>query len=384
MNGTDFLNAIAITEFGARALRFLKHPSFQKEEIDYKLDLAQKIQNARIALQSDNPQWVTMLQKAVKSREDNIINWRLQAQLFNCWDQHSRAASHALSELWDNTKQLHERLEIFGGTLTNIGLTQPGAQQLPITSVLLMANGAASHPPVRTRVLSYLLTRLNLPKIGTDTSMPERYELFISLLDALIEYSQASERPLRNRLEAQGVVWCETGGWDSTQSNLDQQFSPDLRQEEERIEDEISEADAELSKLGETERKTVVAARRGQGRYRDDLLNLWNGCAITTCTAENILRASHLKPWKESTNEERLDKFNGLLLTPNLDILLDRCLISFTEEGNILISSSISVSDRSALGLGHHLRLRFVQPQHRPYLAFHRRLFEERERALIP
>jgi putative restriction endonuclease len=48
--------------------------------------------------------------------------------------------------------------------------------------------------------------------------------------------------------------------------------------------------------------------------------------------------ASHIKPWCESTNEERLNGENGLLLTPSIDHLFDRGFISFEDNGELLIS----------------------------------------------
>jgi hypothetical protein len=89
----------------------------------------------------------------------------------------------------------------------------------------------------------------------------------------------------------------------------------------------------------------LIQARIGQGHFRDNLLKLWNGaCAITGCTVKHILRASHIKPWKDSSNEERLDPYNGLLLTANLDALFDKHLISFDDDGRMLVAKQIGVS----------------------------------------
>jgi putative restriction endonuclease len=89
-----------------------------------------------------------------------------------------------------------------------------------------------------------------------------------------------------------------------------------------------------------------------------------------------------LKPWRLSTNQERLDKFSGLLLTPNRDAALDRCLIAFDDDAKILISPLLSSNDLQSLGLDPRMRLRRLDRQHLPYLAFHRHLFENRAQAL--
>lgn len=72
-------------------------------------------------------------------------------------------------------------------------------------------------------------------------------------------------------------------------------------------------------RLNETEKTSLINARIGQGKYRKDLINLWGGCSVTGYEDYKMLVASHIKPWSFSTNSERLDKFNGLLLLPNLD-----------------------------------------------------------------
>jgi hypothetical protein len=92
--------------------------------------------------------------------------------------------------------------------------------------------------------------------------------------------------------------------------------------------------------LTPTQREALVQARRGQGRFRQDLLQEWGGCAVVGCTAPSVLGASHIKPWKKSSDEERLDAANGLLLSANLDALFNDGLVTFGDDGRM------SVSDR--------------------------------------
>ncbi|HRH16537.1 MAG TPA: HNH endonuclease, partial [Aquabacterium sp.] len=84
-------------------------------------------------------------------------------------------------------------------------------------------------------------------------------------------------------------------------------------------------------------------------------------------------RASHAKPWAEcSTDAERLDVFNGFLLVANLDALFDRFLVSFDDQGLLIVSSRLTASDMSRLGLPPSLSLRWLSDQHRHYLTWHR------------
>jgi hypothetical protein len=84
------------------------------------------------------------------------------------------------------------------------------------------------------------------------------------------------------------------------------------------------------SQESKTTKKALIDARRGQGRFRADLIDYWkHGCAFTRLREEDLLRASHIKPWCDSTDEERLDVFNGLLLIPNLDLAFDKGFITY-------------------------------------------------------
>ena len=118
-----------------------------------------------------------------------------------------------------------------------------------------------------------------------------------------------------------------------------------------------------------TEKENLVKCRIGQGDFRDKLIKYWNGCSVTRYQNTEILIASHIKPWRESTSEERLDSFNGLLLTPNLDKLFDKGFISFDDEGKILISKSLI--NFELLGIDKNMKIA-IENKHRKYLNFHR------------
>jgi putative restriction endonuclease len=85
---------------------------------------------------------------------------------------------------------------------------------------------------------------------------------------------------------------------------------------------------------GETTRNALVAARLGQGKFREDLDKIWSvRCALSSLTRRELLRASHIKPWSASNNFERLDPYNGLLLSVGYDVAFDNLLITFDLKG---------------------------------------------------
>jgi len=124
-----------------------------------------------------------------------------------------------------------------------------------------------------------------------------------------------------------------------------------------------------------TVRQRLVQARLGQGKFRRDLLSIWGGeCAVTGCDVEQALRASHIKPWRDSSNNDRLDPENGLLLAATLDALFDKGLVSFADSGAMIVSETIAKAQRAKLGIPAKLR-RKPSPKQCRFLAKHRELF---------
>lgn len=127
----------------------------------------------------------------------------------------------------------------------------------------------------------------------------------------------------------------------------------------------------------ETERNGLVTTRIGQGAYRKGVLHRWKfKCAVTGFDKNSILIASHIVPWKCSTNEERLDIHNGILLSPNYDALFDRHLISFDDKGKILLSKSLEKSNYSVLGVTGNEIIRDLSSNNISFLERHRKEIE--------
>lgn len=128
----------------------------------------------------------------------------------------------------------------------------------------------------------------------------------------------------------------------------------------------------ELEVVPETERQQLVKARLGQGEFRERVLGYWRSCAVTEIPNPDLLRASHIKPWRDSSNQERLDPFNGLLLLPQYDHLFDRGYITFDDRGALIPSPAITTLPAERLGIDFGASLRRVEDGHLQYLEFHR------------
>ncbi|KVV40783.1 hypothetical protein WT27_12690 [Burkholderia territorii] len=117
-----------------------------------------------------------------------------------------------------------------------------------------------------------------------------------------------------------------------------------------------AQLDADLNAINEehsntpTTRDALIKARLGQGRYRREMLALWEyRCAVTGCDVPQVLRASHAKPWRLSSDSERLDPNNGLPLVATLDALFDAGLIAFDASGHMEISPHLDENQQAAL-----------------------------------
>ena len=125
--------------------------------------------------------------------------------------------------------------------------------------------------------------------------------------------------------------------------------------------------------IPETEKVALSKSRNGQGSFRDNLLTYWNSkCAVSAFGIKALLRASHIKPWSVSNNSERLDVYNGILLSPAHDAAFDKGFISFADDGRMLVSSSLVGTNLVRLGINSSARLSKVELNHRRYLTFHR------------
>ncbi|MBS0517893.1 MAG: HNH endonuclease [Proteobacteria bacterium] len=154
----------------------------------------------------------------------------------------------------------------------------------------------------------------------------------------------------------------------------------------EQLEDRAEGGILSDSSLDLTTKATLIQARRGQGTFRANVQAIERSCRLTGITNPTLLIASHIRPWRSCrTAEERLDGMNGLLLTPDADLLFDRGFITFENDGDVRVSPRFDQEDLRRLGLGelawkqlgfsdsaaHWHTAAFAEHQ-KAYLAYHR------------
>jgi predicted restriction endonuclease len=127
------------------------------------------------------------------------------------------------------------------------------------------------------------------------------------------------------------------------------------------------------NKIDVTEKEQLIKARIGQGKFRKQILDECPFCPITLVDDQSLLIASHIKPWRDSNNNEKLDPKNGFLFTPTFDTLFDKGLISFTNDKTLLVSSLLSSDNLNRLNIcegKQYPKLPIEKRKH--YLDYHR------------
>ncbi len=124
--------------------------------------------------------------------------------------------------------------------------------------------------------------------------------------------------------------------------------------------------------LPPTFREQLVKARRGQGVFRSNVLLTESACRVTGVSDPKHLRASHIKPWRDSTNSERLHRANGLLLSPHIDHLFDQGYISFANDERLLVVPEVRNGLLDAWGIDAGGRVGTFNSDQRQFLEYHR------------
>jgi predicted restriction endonuclease len=142
----------------------------------------------------------------------------------------------------------------------------------------------------------------------------------------------------------------------------------------------------QMRTINDEEKRVLIKYRLGQSEYRKKLVEYWNGCSVCGSDFFSVLIASHIKPWSISDEKEKYDLYNGLLLTPNYDKLFDKYLISFDDNGDILISSLLSDMNLTDLNISRKAKLNpdKLTVDHLVYLRHHRSNLVEEVQMVSP
>lgn len=155
-----------------------------------------------------------------------------------------------------------------------------------------------------------------------------------------------------------------------TTIGADENTRPDVLEDIHRVEADDS--------LTATQRLQLAKARVGQGLFRKRVIVLDGACRVTGVTDARVLIASHIKPWREADNADRLNGNNGILLSPHVDALFDEELLSFEDDGHVLVHPSLSPDVLYRWSIDPTRRVEPFRNEQRHFLARHRELFAQK------
>lgn len=144
--------------------------------------------------------------------------------------------------------------------------------------------------------------------------------------------------------------------------------------EDDHVLEDIHSIEADAS-IPETQRLQLAKARIGQGLFRKRVLLLGQHCRVTGVDDSRLLIASHIKPWKDASNAERINGYNGIMLSPHVDALFDGKLMTFEDDGRIHVHSSLPKSVLQRWSIDPSLRVEAFQAEHAEFLKHHRAAF---------
>ncbi len=285
--------------------------------------------------------------KAIKLSENNLVDWREKSRFEERLLEDTTTGGNLLQRLFctENDDQTAEDLAGFFG------------RRYDMIAYLFFIKDPDRYYPCRPTVFKKAFDDL-----GVDSTCFGRftYDKYVQYNDTLRELANlySSYRDHISVLDAHSFAWI-VGKYKDVRNYI---FECD--EEETTVKDQT----------GKKEKLAVVKTRVNQSEFRRKLVEYWGEeCSVTGCKQTDLLVASHIKPWRDCTlNSESSNKFNGLLLTPNLDALFDAGYISFKDDGTILISGRLSDSTIKIFGLSNDMKLRWIEDTHKGFLQYHR------------
>ncbi len=200
-------------EFVRRAKEYVDSGKLEIEEITYKVEMGRKLAAAREAVLAGAAGWAGLVKSGIAG---NLIHHITQSR-FRTWiDGFPDDALRALRAIWTrNDLPSADRIHAFSALFPASGTSREGhpvgvsgtGTRTTVASVLLMGLDIHEYPPFRVTVFdrAYERTGYERPEKGADEAA--LYEHALGFLDRFIKEAQARGLPLRDRLDAQSVVW---------------------------------------------------------------------------------------------------------------------------------------------------------------------------------
>ncbi len=288
----------------------------------------------------------------LKNNENNLVDWRLVEKFEDKRkDSEIKKYEEALFDFFHSLKTEEDSFSTF---------VKYFGKNYPLIAYLFFIKDKARHMPISSRKFDIAFDKLGVHDFKTSHQCSwENYFTYTGLLNQVKEFLIYSGVKDVSLLNAHSFVW------------IISDIEEVLIKEGITGNDEIRKIQR-YKELVTKDKETVIKARLGQGIFRSWLTDYWKKCSVTGCDNLSMLIASHIKPWKDCDNKEAIDLYNGLLLTPNLDKLFDLGLISFEDNGSIIISSKLTTKNKKTLAINEEMKLEKIEDKHWIYLDYHR------------
>ncbi len=283
--------------------------------------------------------------------------------------------------LWSPVKRADGARNYFYDTMTRV---QPGDVVFSFCDTFIKAVGIATHVAEPSVKPDFGVAGGNWSQYGwlvqvefQELPQPIKPKLHMDVLGPLLPTKYA---PLRHTGDGlQGVYLTEVPlpMASALEQLIGAQFTlasdEVLKQDQpaSRIEEELKSLQGRID-IPETEKRQLVNARVGQGLFKNNVRLNEHACRITGVAQLHHLRASHIKPWSVSDNEEKLHGCNGLLLAPHVDQLFDRGFISFEGNGDLVVSAKMEAEVLHAWSIEVPRNVGAFNVDQRHFLEFHR------------
>lgn len=319
--------------------------------------------------------------------KDHIYNALNQNDYRFSWIQ--RRSQPYEGTLSDGENDIH--LFIYAWNITPAYRTNPSEKRIQIQASV---NNIGINRPITSTQKTVILGLYNSPTgspiiAAWDTSTNRGHgqkscyvkieDLAAALTNGIVVSSDKNNAPIYTMMpNSLGDYISElTEGNHIGTTNTTQPISSQLKEKckpkrKKRVAKKIDDLQAKISSLSQTEQEAVRKVRIGQGYFRDLLIERYNGkCALCDITTRSMLYASHIKAWADcSTDAEKLDENNGLLLCSHHDSLFDKHLITFDSNGDLVVSSTLSADEKLSLRT-HEIPSISLSSQMKPYMEEH-------------
>lgn len=285
-------------------------------------------------------------------KKQNLLDWRDIKYFEDKASEHPRQVESLIFRIYctnDDEQSFQDAISLFGN-------------RYPLLSFLFFlkkdpAQNAPRYLPVRPQAMEERFQTLGIQSDCLSGGCTwKHYQEYIQILCDVQKRLMCQFEPEVSLLDAHSFVWSMWILDEVAVSNLPQQFDT---------------IEKETRSLQGGTRDTVIKARVNQSVFRERLLGRYHKCCLCGVSNPDLLTASHIKPWADSSPLEKVDVDNGFLFCPNHDRLFDRGLISFEDSGKILISKELSPCDRLFTNVAQEMKIRLTDGN-KPYLSYHR------------